>query len=191
MRTANATDKGLVIDILTDSFQTNKSVNFIIKQEGKRIERIRALMDYSFDICFHYGRVFISDDKTACALVLFPDQKKTTLRSILLDLKLVFKAIGISNIGKTLKRESLIKKIKPKKKIYYLWFIGVKTDLQGKGIGTRLLKEILEDSNQRHRSVCLETSTLKNLPWYTQFGFQVYNELDLGYQLFFLKRDIQ
>ncbi len=190
MKNAEYSDKELVVDILTDSFETNKSVNYIIKQDSKRKNRIRALMDYSFEVCKEFGDVYLSDDKKACALVLFPDKKKTTLKSIQLDLKLILSSVGLSNIKKTLERESLIKKHQPKDTMYYLWFIGVDPKHQNSGIGTTLLNEVIKDSESKKRPIYLETSTMKNLPWYKKFGFDVYNELDLSYKLFFLKKEI-
>ena len=41
-------DKPLVVDILSKSFNDNKSINYIVKQDGKREERLRKLMEYSF-----------------------------------------------------------------------------------------------------------------------------------------------
>ena len=108
---AEYSDKNLVVDILTKSFETNQSVNYIVKQDGERIERIGVLMEYSFDVCYLFGDVFLSNDKKACALVLYPDKKKTTFKSILLDVKLILSCVGIENIKKTLARESMIKKI--------------------------------------------------------------------------------
>lgn len=183
-------DKKLVVDILTKSFDTNQSVNYIVKQDKKRVQRVRSLMDYSFDACNLFGDVFLSDDKKACALITYPDKKKTTLKSILLDIKLILSSVGLKNIKKTLVRESLIKKIQPNVLKYYLWFIGVDPEYQNEGIGSVLLNEIIEDSEQKKRLIYLETSTLKNLPWYKKFGFQVYHELDLSYKLFFLKREL-
>ena len=182
-------DRDRVVDILAASFDDNKSVNYIVKQDKKRKQRIRKLMAYSFDICYLYGEVFLTDDKEACALVLYPDKKKTTLKSILLDVQLIFSCIGIENIKKALDRESKIKQLQAKDLMYYLWFIGVDSECQNQGIGSELLKNIIKDSDCKKRSVYLETSTLKNLPWYKKFGFQIYNELDLSYKLFFLKRD--
>jgi ribosomal protein S18 acetylase RimI-like enzyme len=183
-------DKELVIDILTDSFQTNQSVNYIVKQDSKRIQRVRALMDYSFEVCYDFGDVFLSDDKKACALILYPDKKKTNLKSILLDAKLILSCVGINNIKKALGRESKIKKLQPKELMYYIWFIGVNPAYQNSGIGTDLLNEIIADSLAKKRPIYLETSTLKNIPWYKKFGFDVYNELDLTYKLFFLKKEV-
>lgn len=189
MRKATSTDKPVIIDILSKSFDDNKSVNYIVQQDEKREQRIRALMDYSYEVCDAFGEVFISDDKKACALVLFPDQKKTTLNSILLDAKLILSCVGIGNIGKAMSRESKIKAIQPKDDMYYLWFIGVDPKSQSQGAGTKIMNELIAKSEKMNRPIYLETSTMKNLPWYKKSGFEVYNELDLGYNLFFLKRE--
>lgn len=189
MRKATSTDKPAIIDILSKSFDDNKSVNYIVQQDDKREQRIRALMDYSYEVCNAFGEVFISDDKKACALVLFPDHKKTTLNSILLDAKLILSCVGIGNIGKAMSRESKIKAIQPKGEMYYLWFIGVDPKSQNQGAGTKMMNELIAESEKMNRPIYLETSTLKNLPWYKKSGFEVYNELDLGYNLFFLKRE--
>jgi len=190
MKNADYKDKNLVIDILTKSFDTNQSVNYIAMQDGKRLKRISALMDYSFEVCYMFGDVFLSDDRKACALILYPDKKKTTLKSILLDIKLIFSCIGVENIKKALVRESKIKQLQPKTTMYYLWFIGVDPEHQNEGIGSILLHEIINDSKNKQRPIYLETSTLKNLPWYKKYGFQIYNELELSYKLFFLKREL-
>lgn len=190
MKKAEYNDKSLVVDILTKSFDTNQSVNYILKQDNHRVKRVSALMEYSFDVCYLFGDVFLSDDKKGCALITYPDKKKTTLKSILLDAKLILSAVGIKNIKKTLAREAMINKMHPKEPIYYLWFIGVDPEYQNEGIGSILLDDIIEDSEYKQRPIYLETSTLKNLPWYKKFGFEIYHELDLSYKLFFLKRDL-
>src|SRR3546814_11498053 len=90
------------------------------------------ISDWSSDVC--------SSD----LLVLYPDKKKTTLKSILLDIKLILSCVGIENIKKTLARESMIKKIQPKEPMYYLWFIGVDPEYQNIGIGSVFLDELID-----------------------------------------------
>lgn len=186
---AGRNDKQLVIDILSNSFEANQSVNYIVKQDGRRKERIRALMDYSFEICYMFGSVYLSNDRKGCALVLYPDKKKFSLLSTWLDIKLVLNAIGITRAGKAMSREGAIKSNYPKEPMYYLWFLGVLNADQNKGVGTQLLKEVIKDSQSQQRPIYLETSTLKNIPWYEKNGFKIYNELDFGYRLYMLKRD--
>ncbi len=190
MKKAAYGDKILVKNILSKSFDKNQSVNYIAQQDELREERIAALMDYSFEICYNYGNVYLSDDNKACALVLYPDRKKTTFKSVLEDIKLLLNCIGLSNIGKAMKREAAIKKIQPNTPMYYLWFIGVDPESQGTGIGSRLMNEVIEDSRAQSRPIFLETSTERNLPWYKKFGFDIYSDLDLTYKLYFLKRDL-
>ena len=190
MKKADYNDKSLVVDILTKSFDTNQSVNYIVKQDEKRVERVSALMDYSFEVCYLFGDVFLSDDKKACALVLYPDKKKASLKSILLDAKLIVSCVGLKKIERALARESMIKKIQPKGPMSYLWFIGVDPEFQNTGIGTGLLIDIIKDSELQERPIYLETSTIRNLPWYQKFGFDIYHELDLSYKLFFLTKGL-
>jgi hypothetical protein len=97
---AGRIDKSLVVQILCDAFDANKSINYIVKQDEKRKERIRILMNYSFDVSLKSGEVFLSDDKKACALILYPEKKKTTLSGFFDELNLVINCIGISSIGK-------------------------------------------------------------------------------------------
>jgi len=60
-----------------------------------------------------FGDVFLSEDKAGCALILLPDKKKTTLKSISLDIKLILTCMGLSNAKKAMDREAKIKKLHP------------------------------------------------------------------------------
>lgn len=187
MKKANYKDKPLVVDILSASFKDNKSVNYILAQAGNREMRLRRLMAYSFDVCYLFGNVFLSDDQKAAALIIYPDKKRTTLKSTWLDLKFAIQCLGIFNLFKAIRRESAIKKVHPAIPFSYLWFIGVKPDNQNAGAGTVLLEEILFYSRNQNRPVVLETSTERNLPWYKKNKFDIYAELDFGYRLYCLR----
>jgi ribosomal protein S18 acetylase RimI-like enzyme len=184
---ASHQDKALVVDILAKAFDTNLSVNYLIRPDQRRKERIRKLMAYSFEVCHLFGKVLLSEDKKACALLLFPDQKKTTWRSVLLDLELALFGLGLPMVRRTLNREARIKRFHPQQPICYLWFLGVDPAYQRQGLGKQLLREILDDSDHSQRPLYLETSTIRNVPWYQQMGLEVYHELDFGYTLYFMR----
>jgi ribosomal protein S18 acetylase RimI-like enzyme len=188
MRRATELDRDLVIEILAESFDDNRSVNYIVKPDKNRQQRIKALMSYSFDMCSLFGEVYINEEKTGCALILYPHKKKTTLKALWLDLKLVVNSIGISRAGKAMSRESQIKGRYPKEPFYYLWFIGVNKSAQHQGEGSKLLSEVIKDAEKQSLPILLETSTLKNIPWYNRFNFETYDEIEFTYPLFMLKR---
>ncbi|HQW84519.1 MAG TPA: GNAT family N-acetyltransferase [Ferruginibacter sp.] len=189
MLRAQYSDKKLIVGILLDSFSDNKSVNYIITQDASRLNRIKKLMEYSFEKCYLFGEIYLSDDKNACALLMLPENKKKSIKSLWLDTKFALLCLGLSNSKKTMAREAKIKAAHPDLSMYYLWFIGVNHSQQQKGIGSNLLNEIINAAESQNKIICLETSTVKNIPWYKKYGFTIYKELDFGYRLFCLKRE--
>ncbi|MGN6417174.1 MAG: GNAT family N-acetyltransferase [Pseudobacter sp.] len=185
---AEKKDKQKVTDILTDSFFDNRSVNYVIPQDQRKREKIEKLMAYSFDVCHAFGEVYLSDCRRACALVLYPEKKRTTLQSIWWDLQLAATVFGLTRTFRVLNREQLIRKHHPSFPFFYLWFIGVERNNQHAGIGRQLMQELLQLSQQQQKPVYLETSTPENVPWYQQFGFEVYAEESLSYKLYFLRK---
>ncbi|HEV7231181.1 MAG TPA: GNAT family N-acetyltransferase [Bacteroidia bacterium] len=175
-----------IIDILCQSFDKNKSVNFVIKPSVNRKPGIRALMQYSLEICDMFGQIYLNSEQDACALVLFPEKKRTTLKTVLLDAKLALSCVGITRIWKILDREAKIKAHYPKTPICYLWFIGVSPEKQSKGKGSSLMRQIIEEHD--NTPIYLETSVPQNIAFYKRFGFDVYADLSFDHQLFLLRR---
>lgn len=180
---AGKKDKGYIIDLLVESFENNKSVNYIISGGDKKKQQIRALMDYSFEMCNKFGEVFFNEERTGCALVLYPAKKKTSLHTIALDIKLIQSCVGFKNIKKVLAREKKIKAMYPSKNIFYLWYIAVNKNEQGKGTGTDFLKKIVDYASLDNKDIYLETSADQNINWYKKLGFDLYKEIDFGYTL--------
>ena len=177
-------EKKIVVDILSQSFLENRSVNFVVKQDKKRVDRIKTLMSYSYFMGKKNGKVYLSDDQKSCAIVLFPKSKKPDIASVLWDLKLVLKSIGLSGVSKVLKRESEIKKNHPDFPFIHLWYIGVSPHEQGKGLGRVLMNQIIRDSIQMNLPIYLETSTPRNFKFYEDLGFRLLNTIDdLGYSM--------
>jgi len=172
--------------MLARSFHDNKSVNYVIKDDARSVNRIRKLMKYSFEICFLFGKVYLSEDRNGCALIMLPDKKKFTWKAVGLNVRLIISCLGFKNLLKTLNREGKIKKCDPKTSFSHLWFIGVHPSSQNKGIGSKLLMEVIKEAEAMQRPVYLETSTLANVGWYKKFGFKIYGELDFSYKLLLL-----
>ena len=70
-------------------------------------------MEYSYDVCNLFGDIFLTEDKKGCALLILPDKKRITIKSILLDAKFAFTCLGLSHINKAMNREAKIKQVHP------------------------------------------------------------------------------
>ena len=188
MKPVSPEDKNLVLQILCDSFDGNGSVNYVVKQDQRRKQRIRVLMEYSYYLCSKFGTIYLSDDKKAAMLLLYPAQQKTTFLTILWDLKLAIRAIGISRVSAIMKREASVKKFHPNIDFIYLWFIGVKSEFQGKGIGSKLLTNLIEHNNAEKRPIYLETSVERNVKLYSKLGFEIFQQLQFNNTLYLMRK---
>ena len=189
---ATKDDRQLIVQILAESFDDNQSVNYIIPQTKSRKKRLIRLMEYSFDVCFAYGEIFLNQEKTACCLILYPNNNNKILKKTLLDLRLILTSIGLSNLHKALAREAKIKAVHPAKEPYaHLWYIGVFKKKQGRGEGTLLLNEVVDYYDKKNFPVYLETSTERNISWYNSNSFLSFKTLDFTYKLYCFKKELK
>jgi ribosomal protein S18 acetylase RimI-like enzyme len=68
----------------------------------------------------------------------------------------------------------------PKPEHYYLPFVGVAPDWQGRGLGTALMRPILDRCDSERMPAYLEASTPRNRVLYERHGFAVTEEFTLG-----------
>ncbi|SDQ14613.1 Acetyltransferase (GNAT) domain-containing protein [Chryseobacterium soldanellicola] len=188
MKKATYRDREKVTDILCQAFidvLIPNSINFVVKSSGNRYKRLKLLMEFQFDMAVRYGSVFLTDDDKGC--ILYFEKQGFGIKKLLLELKLLLFCIGIENILKILRRERLLKSFHPEEKFVHLWLMAVLPNEQGRGIGTKLLKE----SFKRYHGTCIyvETTTPENRTFYTQNGFEIFHEtFELDYPLYFLKK---
>lgn len=169
-------------EILYRSFKRNKYINFLIGNDEKNEKRFSDLLDYSIDKAYLNGCVYYDEEKQSTALLINHSKSRSSVKSTLLDIKLIIKVIGLKNLRKVLKRESRLKALYPKTEFLHLWYIGVHPDQQGRDFGSRLLNKIKAD--HPNMDINIETSNLRNIPFYLKNSFNEIGELDLGeYQL--------
>lgn len=73
-----------------------------------------------------------------------------------------------------------IEKHHPEEPHYYLEFLGTRADRQGKGVGSAVMADMLEQCDTEGRPAYLESSNPRNIPFYARHGFKVRKEMSLG-----------
>lgn len=79
----------------------------------------------------------------------------------------------------------------PKYPHWYLWFLGVEPELQGKGLGSQLLRALSERAGAERVPCYLETDKPTSVKLYERHGYQVLSEdtlLPVGVHLWFMRR---
>jgi len=85
-----------------------------------------------------------------------------------------------TNLVGALKTLSTIEKKHPKDPPhYYLAFLGTRPDHQGKGLGSALLKPVLDKCDHEGLGAYLESSKESNLAFYARHGFNLTGEIQL------------
>lgn len=191
LRKASIIDKKLVTKILVSAFSPLKesnSINLVVKQDGKRIQRMNILMEYLFERAIMFGEVFISENNQACMLLKYPHKEKITFKTISSDLKLVFRCIGIERVFSVLKRQRIATKNYPKEKHIRPMIIGVNKEYKGNGTAGRLMIEVKNQFKNSALPVIMDSASKKNTRLYQKFGFKIIRKEDsLGFPIWFLR----
>lgn len=191
MRKATIIDKQLVSEILLSAFlplKESNSINLVVKQDEKRIERMQILMEYLFEKAFCFGEVFISKNNKACILLKYTDKEKPTLKTILLNIKLVHKCIGIGRVFEVLKRQRLVNKNYPKEKHIRPIIMGVKKECKGNGTAARLMIKVKNKFKNNQLPIIIDTASENNAQLYQKIEFKIIKKDEsLGFPIYFLR----
>jgi ribosomal protein S18 acetylase RimI-like enzyme len=84
-----------------------------------------------------------------------------------------------ANLVTTLRIVNLIESMHPHEPHWYLASLGTAVDVQGKGVGSALMRPVLEHCDKEGLPAYLESSKERNVPFYRRHGFEVVKEVTL------------
>ncbi|MFO1015429.1 MAG: GNAT family N-acetyltransferase [Caulobacteraceae bacterium] len=176
---ATAADLESVVADLTDAFAVDPHMNWFFRDDAKkaaaRADFFRLLVG---ELAMADGRIDRPAGGGAAAVwmpfeALGPNSLIQELRAI----PTLLRATGWSRFGRLLAiREDMDKHHPMDRPHMYLWLLGVATDAQGHGIGSRLLKAATDRLDRDAMPAYLETGTTRNVALYQRHGFEVISE---------------
>lgn len=174
MRKATKSDMNLVVNIITETFDKNHGVNWMLKKGGSRTKKIRKLAQYAYIKSYLRDGVYISSNEKGVALCYKFNDNKFSIKELLYKLRFALTSINISRLIKVLKRETKRRNLRPASgEYYYFWFLGVLSE--GKGAGFELKNAICDQASKNNLPIYLETTVERNQKIYTRIGFKTYH----------------
>ncbi len=179
VRRASLSDREAVVRTLVRSFDTDPVANYLLRADAGRSRAFQNFFDVSFRrLTLPFGETWIAGDGEGTALWT-PPGRWSTFGALLSAPKLV-QAVGLPRIPHVLASVNRVQSRHPKAPHFYLFAIGVDPAHHGRGIGSTLLREVLQQCDAAGASAYLEASTLGSSRLYERHGFRVTEELPVA-----------
>lgn len=192
MKKAIKTDKALVIDILSQSFLENPTLNFMVGISKHRKKRIRAIAEYAFDYGLRREGVFLSDNNNGAAICYKFNSRKTDVSDLVLLCKMIWSGLDFHKFFDIQNHVKQIRDQRPPSGDYlYFWFFGVDPHEYPRVSARELYREIFMRSRKKQLDIFAETTIYRNKLIYERFGFETYHTWynpKNGITVWFMKR---
>lgn len=123
--------------------------------------------------------VVVSDDGAGAAVWKRPDRWKMSGGEGLRSLPALIRACGVLT-PRALRTFSAIEQLHPPTEHYYLEALGTRSEAQGTGIGSAVIREGLDRCDAERLPAYLESSNPRNLGFYARHGFVETGVVPLG-----------
>ncbi|MGV9251529.1 GNAT family N-acetyltransferase [Streptomyces sp. NPDC003697] len=175
VRAADEGDRALVVRLLDEAFQDDPVSNWLFPEPGHRRRTHPRLMAAFTDIVSAEGRIDITGDGSACALWLSVPAGGLAgdggASGDVDDAVRLRESVDPAN-ERVERIVRLTAGAHPADRAHeYLWMIAVAPDRQGEGLGTTLIRHVLDRCDRTGLPAYLEASSTRSTKLYQRLGF--------------------
>ncbi len=171
-------DLNEAVNVLNNAFSENSMWKEVFNDEEKN----RILTEVMVRFCMKYGAVFSTSVKLEGVMAIAPYGKEMTILRIIRSGAFLL-SMKIAKEGKKMKILSdAVEEAKKSLNLdpyIHLLIMGVSKESQGKGLGGKLLRTLIEKSETEKKPIYLETQKEDNIDFYGKYGFSVKKKIIL------------
>jgi ribosomal protein S18 acetylase RimI-like enzyme len=177
-RRVGGQDLPMLVETLVAAFVDDPVMRWGIPDAHRRPEILRAFFEITVDVYQPYGELYITDPTPAAGAVWIPPGCQPTGEQAE-QLVAWYVEATEENSERFLAAIELLDECHPQEPHHYLFFLGTRPEWQSRGLGSALLREVLERCDREGRPAYLEASSEGNQRLYRRHGFEVTGEIRL------------
>jgi ribosomal protein S18 acetylase RimI-like enzyme len=188
VRLATPSDADIAAETLADAFAADPVLSWILRPTVRlRHHRIRAMWEHTIHGYLRHDKpLYVTTDSDGrangqgAALWAPPGTWLPSSAEQLRDLPRYAAIFGLGALRANRFATDVMRKHPRSPSHWYLYAIGTSTSAQGRGVGSALLRDMLDRIDEEQAPAYLESSNIRNVPLYERYGFAVVEEIRLG-----------
>ena len=183
IRPATAADRATLTNSLASAFGEDPLFTWMAGVgPNQSIEpKLRSVFNtfLKLDLVRDEHLVFMDEDGIGVAIWKAPNKWKMSNGDMLRALPSMLRSFG-TKATRMMGAFNAIEKVHPKEEHYYLEALGTRQDMQSKGVGSAVIRDMLERCDREGVPAYLESSNVRNVPFYARHGFEATGEIVVG-----------
>jgi ribosomal protein S18 acetylase RimI-like enzyme len=180
IRKARTDEADALARTLAQAFYEDPVVSWLLPDDSRRlVASERGFRTFLRRVWLAHEETYVAEDAAGVCVWEPPGMWKVGLGAQLALIPALVSVYG-RGLPRLLSAITKLEKDHPRPPHWYLPFVGVQPERQGRGIGTAVMHPILERCDVGGTAAYLEASAPDNRALYERLGFEVTEELTLG-----------